>query len=203
MQRIVVAAVLVASFSLAQAADDNGARKPPEGFISLFNGKDLSDWQHEKVAKAWEVQDGVIYHTGKGGGNLKTAKKYKDFEFYCDWKIMKGGDSGIYLRGQPQVQIWDNKEGSGGLWNNPGNAPGKVPLVVADKAPGEWNTFYIKMVGEKVTVKLNGQTVVDNTVLENYWERDKPIYSTGAIELQNHGNTLYFRNIFVRELPAK
>ena len=71
---------------------------------------------------------------------------------------------------------------------------------MADNPIGEWNTFYIKMVGERVTIKLNGQLVVDNVVLENYWERDKPIYSTGAIELQNHGNTLYFRNIYVKEL---
>ena len=57
------------------------------------------------------------------------------------------------------------------------------------------------MVGDKVTIKLNGVLVVDNTILENYWERDKPLYERGAIELQNHGNTLYFRNIYVKELP--
>ena len=72
---------------------------------------------------------------------------------------------------------------------------------MADKPVGEWNTFYIKMVGERVTVRLNDKVVVDNTVLENYWERDKPVYPTGQIELQNHGNTLYFRNIFIREIP--
>jgi hypothetical protein len=68
---------------------------------------------------------------------------------------------------------------------------------------GEWNTFYIKMVGERVTVKLNDQLVVDNVVLENYWERDKPIYPTGQIELQNHGNTLYFKNVYLRELAGE
>jgi len=99
------------------------------------------------------------------------------------------------------VQIWDpgqHKIGSGGLYNNKKH-PSK-PLVLADNPIGQWNTFYIKMVGDKVTVKLNGKLVVDNTMLENYWERDKPIYPTGQIELQNHGNSLYFRNIFIREL---
>jgi hypothetical protein len=57
------------------------------------------------------------------------------------------------------------------------------------------------MVGEKVTVKLNDVLVVDNVVMENYWEREKPIYPTGQIELQNHGNTLWFKNIYIRELP--
>jgi hypothetical protein len=87
------------------------------------------------------------------------------------------------------------------LYNNQKN-PSK-PLVKADKPVGEWNTFYIKMVGEKVTIKLNDQLVVDNVTLENYWEKDKPVYPSGSIELQNHGNTLYFRNIFIRELPQK
>ncbi len=203
---------------------------PPTGFKALFNGKDLSGWkglvgnpktraamtddqlatEQEKadaVMKAhWAVEDGVIVFDGKGK-SLCTAKDYGDFELYVDWKIKDKGDSGIYLRGTPQVQIWDpngggrNAVGSGGLFNNKKNP--SAPTECADNPVGEWNTFYIKMVGEKVTVKLNGQLVVDNVVLENYWERDKPIYSTGQIELQNHGNTLYFRNVFVKEIPRK
>jgi len=119
-----------------------------------------------------------------------------------DWKILPHGDSGIYLRGSPQVQIWDpadHPEGSGGLYNNRIH-PSK-PSKCADKPVGEWNRFRIRMVGERVSVWLNGELVVDNVVMENYWERDKPIYPTGSIELQNHGNTLYFRNIFIREIP--
>jgi hypothetical protein len=65
---------------------------------------------------------------------------------------------------------------------------------------GQWNSFRIKMVGEKVSVWLNGELVVDDVVMENYWERDKPIYPSGQIELQNHGNTLYFKNVYVREI---
>ena len=100
--------------------------------------------------------------------------------------------------------LWDynqRPEGSGGLFNNKEHAA--KPLKCVDKPVGEWNTFRIKMVGEKVTVWLNGELVVDNVVMENYWERDKPIYPTGQIELQNHGNTLYFKNIYLRELPHK
>jgi hypothetical protein len=74
---------------------------------------------------------------------------------------------------------------------------------MADKPVGEWNTFWIKMVGDKVWVKLNDRLVVDGVVLENYWDYKKPIFPTGQIELQNHGNTLYFKNIYIKELPRK
>lgn len=199
---------------------------PPEGFTALFNGKDLTGWKglvadpkkraamkpeelaaaqakaDEKMKAHWAAKDGVLVFDGKGD-NLCTAKDFGDFEFWVDFKIEAKGDSGIYLRGTPQVQIWDTtlpnaNVGSGGLYNNQKN-PSK-PTKVADKPAGQWNTFRIIMVGEKVTVYLNGELVVENVTLENYWERDKPIYSTGSIELQNHGNTLYFKNIYVKEL---
>ncbi|MEC9001770.1 MAG: DUF1080 domain-containing protein [Planctomycetota bacterium] len=204
--------------------------QPPKGFTAVFNGKDLSGWKGlagkggspenrakmtpEELAKDqaaadklmnahWSVQDGVLVFDGKGK-SLCTAKDYRDFEMYVDWKIKEKGDSGIYLRGSPQVQIWDyklNNIGSGGLYNNKKN-PSK-PTVLADKPVGEWNTFYIRMIGEHVHIKLNGKTVADDVVLENYWNRKRPIYPTGQIELQNHGNTLYFRNVFVREIPSE
>ena len=158
----------------------------------------------EAMRAHWKVENGIIVYDGKGTRNLCTAKDYGDFELYVDWKIEKNGDSGIYLRGSPQVQIWDpeqQKVGSGGLYNNQKH-PSK-PTAIADNPIGEWNTFYIKMVGERVTVKLNDQLVVDNVVMENYWDRDKPIYSSEAIELQNHGNSLYFRNIYLKELSGQ
>ena len=206
---------------VAARADDN---VPPPGFAALFNGKDLTGWKGlvadpparakmtpEQLAKAqekadqvvrdhWRVADGVLVYDGKGT-SLCTAKDNGDFEMYVDWKIGPGGDSGIYLRGSPQVQIWDNPDGSGGLYNNQKN-PSK-PSKVADKPIGQWNTFHIKMVGEKVSVWLNGELVVDNVTMENYWERNKPIYPAGQIELQHHGSTLWFKNIYLRELPRE
>ncbi|MCK4759154.1 MAG: DUF1080 domain-containing protein, partial [Candidatus Aminicenantes bacterium] len=198
-----------------------------EGFVPLFNGNDLSGWKGlvgdppsrakmspEELKKAqaeadedmrahWKAVNGVLVFDGKGH-SLCTARDYKDFEMFVDWKIEKEGDSGIYLRGSPQVQIWDPAqwpEGSGGLYNNK-IGPSK-PLKLADNPIGEWNTFWIKMVGERVTVYLNGVLVVDNVVMENYWERDKPIYPTGQIELQAHSTTLYFRNISIREVTPE
>ncbi|MBW8014681.1 MAG: DUF1080 domain-containing protein [Planctomycetes bacterium] len=204
-----------------------GQIQPPEGFVALFNGKDLTGWKglmsrpydnpinrgklgkkeyaaqqakaDESMRKHWQVVDGVLYFDGKKGGHsLATASDYGDFEMLVDWKLMHAnGDSGIYLRGSPQVQIWDpafTKVGSGGLYNNKKN-PSK-PLVTADKPIGQWNTFRIKMVGEKVTVHLNGKLVVDNVTMENYWNKKKPIFPSGQIELQCHGNPVCFKNIF-------
>lgn len=209
---------MIAALALALVFPDN---VPPEGFTALFNGRDLSGWKglvenpparakmdantlRTKQAEAdkrmrdhWRVEAGALVFDGKGD-SLCTVKDYKDFELLVDWKILKAGDSGIYLRGTPQVQIWDNPIGSGGLYNNQKN-PGS-PLVRADSPVGAWNTFRIRMKGERVTVWLNGKLVTDNVVHENYWERDKAIYRKGQIELQNHGNTLWFKNVFLREL---
>ena len=152
------------------------------------------------IDRTVESNDGVLVFDGKGQ-SLCTGKDYGDFELYVDWKIEPRGDSGIYLRGSPQVQIWDNPVGSGGLYNNqkhPSN-----PTKPADRPVREWNSFRVLMTGEKVTVWLNGELVVDNVTMENYWERSKPIYPTGQIELQNHGNSLYFKNVYLRELAPK
>ncbi len=220
--------LLIISLCGSLVAADN---TPPPGFTALFNGKDLSGWKGllkppldnpanrarlspEQLAEAqkeadrvmrrgWRVENGTLIFNGKGR-SICTAKDYGDFELLVDWKIGPDGDSGIYLRGTPQVQIWDPKVmkvGSGGLYNNKKH-PSK-PLKTADNPVGQWNTFRIKMIGRRVSVWLNGQLVVDDVVMENYWQRDKPIYPTGQIELQNHGSTLWFKNIYIREIPRQ
>lgn len=221
----VICLALVAVLALPCLAADN---TPPKGYTALFNGKDLNGWKgllkspynnpekraalskdelaelqkeaDETMREHWKVEDGALVFDGKGRA-LCTINDYGDFDMAVDWKILEKGDSGIYLRGTPQVQIWDpnqHPEGSGGLYNNKIH-PSK-PSKCADKPIGQWNSFRIQMVGDKVTVWLNGEKVVDNVVMENYWNRDKPIFPTGQIELQNHGNTLWFKNIYIKEL---
>lgn len=152
----------------------------------------------------WSVRNGNLYFDGfKGGYSLATKKDYKDFELWADWRIMSiTGDSGLYLRGSPQVQIWDAHNqwhiGSGGLYNNQ-KGPSKA-LLIADKQVGDWNRFHVKMVGKNVTVWLNGQLVVDNVELENYWDRKMEIFPVEQIELQCHGDPIEWRNIFIKEL---
>jgi hypothetical protein len=183
----------------------------------------------------WRVENGELVNDGKGL-YLTTDKDYGDFELWVEYKALPDGDSGIYLRGIPQVQIWDSTKGdphgwgqdkgSGGLWNNSKGAPGKDPLKKMDKPLGEWNSFKIKMMGERVTVILNGEIVVDNAVLENFFANQKagylaygkgsnsaksaqklpngymrdPVPATGPIQLQTHGSEIRWRNIFIREI---
>ncbi|MBP1655049.1 MAG: hypothetical protein H6Q28_1605, partial [Bacteroidetes bacterium] len=200
---------------------------PPPGFRALFNGKNLEGWKGlvgDPIARAamsaaqlemaqakadssmrahWSVADGVLLFDGNGE-SLCTAEDFEDFELLVDWKIERFGDSGIYLRGSPQVQIWDPAqwpEGSGGLYNNQKN-PSR-PMRCVDRPIGEWNTFRITMIGERVTVALNGVVVVDSVVLENYWDRSIPIFPSGQIELQSHSSPLAFRNVYIREIPRR
>ena len=152
----------------------------------------------------WSVRNGNLFFDGyKGGYSLATKKDYADFEMWADWRTMSiTGDSGLYLRGSPQVQIWDAHNqwgiGSGGLYNNQKN-PSKA-LKIADKPVGDWNRFHVIMRGEKVTVWLNGELVVDNVTLENYWDRNRSIFPKEQIELQCHGDPIEWRNIFIKEL---
>ena len=157
------------------------------------------------TAKGEIVSDGKSVH-------LATAKDYGDFELYVDWLMVNhNGDSGIYLRSYPQVQIWDvdnprearngAPRGSGALWNDNADNPGKWPLVKADKPVGQWNTFRIKMIGSRVWVWFNDQLTVDGQVLDNFYDRSLPLVPKGAIELQTHGSEIRFRNVYIREIP--
>lgn len=208
------------------------ADKNEEGFVRLFNEKDLTGWKglvedpikrakmsakelnaaqekaDEMARHNWIVENGDLVYIGSGWDNLCTTEDYADFELLVDWRLDPNGkepDAGVYLRGTPQVQIWDIRRtnvgaevGSGGLYNNQKN-PSK-PMSVEDNRLGEWNTFRIIMKGECVTVFLNGILVVNNIPLENYWDRSLPIFPTGQIEMQAHGSRCYFRNIFVKKL---
>ena len=161
----------------------------------------------------WTVQDGALVNDGKGV-YLTTEDSFENYELWVDYWTVPKADSGIYLKATPQVQIWDYTEeggkwnigadkGSGGLWNNSAGAPGKDPMVLADKAFKQWNRFRILQVGERTTVWLNGKLVVDNARMENFWKRDEPMLRRGPIQLQTHGGEIRWKNIFVRELSSE
>jgi len=225
------------TFVAAAAHADN----PPAGFTALI-GKDLSGWRggdtydHRKILEMpeekraeflkkwtddmlqhWKLENGELLNDGHGK-YATTEKDYGDFELLVEYNMAPKGDSGIYLRNVPQVQIWDSTDpdggtlgrakGSGGLWNNAAGHPGKDPLVLADKPAGEWNKFRIIMVGSRVSVWLNDKMVVDHAILENYYdnalppEARRPIPATGPICLQTHGAPIRWRNIFIREIGS-
>jgi len=235
-----LAVVFAGIVSLASLAVGEDVAKPPDGFRELFDLHDPSTWKggatrdpreiaalrgDELVAWQREMQQGLTKHwrveKDEHGGyeivsdghapHLATARDYGDFELWVDWKINPDGDSGIYLRGVPQVQIWDPwsqisakhgaAKGSGGLWNNTTHE--RFPTVRADRRPGEWNRMHVIMIGPYVTVELNDQKVVDNVVMENYYNRSIPVFARGPISLQTHGNETRFRNLFIREIGGE
>ncbi len=230
---LLYALVLTALVAGCTTTSRQTATAPP-GFTALFNGKDLTGWRggdtfdHRKylalpnnqrieqdakwtadMQSHWRAEGDELVNDGHGK-YATTAKDYGDFELLIEYKTVPLADSGIYLRGVPQVQIWDHTnpnefkngadKGSGGLWNNSPGAPGKDPLVLADKPFGEWNKFRILMVGSRVSVWLNGKLVVDHANLENYYDRKSLIPAKGPIELQTHGGEIRWRNIFIREI---
>jgi hypothetical protein len=224
----------LAGFISGCATSQPGGKKA--GFELLFNGTDLAGWrggdtfdhrkllamtpeqraaQIEKWTKTmkehWRAENGELVNDGNGA-YATTEKDYGDFELFVEYKTVPLADSGIYLRGVPQVQIWDHTnpkdikngadKGSGGLWNNSAGAPGKDPLVLADKPFGQWNKFRILMVGSRVSVWLNNKIVVDHAIMENYYDRKTPIPAKGPIQLQTHGGEIRWRNIRLREIGS-
>ncbi len=206
------------------------------GFSALFDGQTLNGWwgastedprqwmalppeefqkKHdaslEDIRQHWRAENGELVNDGSGL-YATTEKNYGDIELVVDYKTVPLADSGIYLKGCPQVQIWDYTEkakfslgadkGSGGLWNNSPGAPGKDPLVLADKPFGEWNHFRVRQLGSRTTVLFNDKLVVDNAILENYFNRKLPIPPVGPIQLQTHGGEIRWRNLAVREIPT-
>jgi len=220
--------------SLSMTVAGNQAPTPPAGFTALYNGKDLTGWRggdtfdhrklmalsepdraaqiakwNETMRAHWTAQGAELVNDGEGA-YATTEKDYGDFELLVEYRTVAKADSGIYLRGVPQVQIWDYTEeakfnlgankGSGGLWNNSAGAPGKDPLIKADKPFGQWNSLRIVMVGSRVSVWLNGSLVVDHAIMENYYDRKTPIPARGPIQLQTHGGEIRWRNVFIREI---
>jgi hypothetical protein len=223
--------LLPALLALASAALI--AADAPAGFTSLFNGKDLAGWHgynphsvtkltgekkevmlkkmRDEFSQHWSVKDGEIYNPGTGP-YATTDQEYGDFELTLEYNMAPKGDSGVYLRGAPQVQIWDPTDekafkhgaqlGSGALWNNSPGKPGKDPLVLADKPAGEWNTLRVVMVGTRVSVWLNGKQTVDHATMENYYDRKAALAPKGPICLQTHGAPIRWRNVAIREIAG-
>jgi len=210
---------------------------PPEGFRSILNGRDLTGWhglnphsvgnltgekkeanlaqQRADFPKNWTVVEGELVNDGHGP-YATTDEEFGDIELLIEYKTVPKADSGIYLRGAPQVQIWDWNQvydpkaptrrphlGSGGLFNNTPGTAGRDPLVLADRPFGEWNQFRIRQIGDRTWVWLNDKLVVEGAVMENYYDRGQPLPAKGPILLQTHGGEIRWRNIFVRNIEAE
>ncbi len=221
----------------ANEPQQEDSSKPPKGFRPIFNGKDLKGWygwnphdsaklsgeakennlkkQRDDFANHWRVENGELVNSGTGP-YATTDEEFGDIELMIEYKTVAKADSGIYLRGTPQVQIWDRfqefnpknptrkpHQGSGGLFNNTPSTLGRDPLMIADKPFGQWNEFRIKQIGARTWVTLNGKVVVQGAVMENFWDRSQPLPAKGPIMLQTHGGEIRWRNIYVREIPER
>lgn len=226
----------IAVFSLVTFSIRADEPKPPQGFRAIFNGKDLTGWhglnphvaarlsgekkeanlveQRAEFAKHWFVENGDLVNDGHGP-YATTDQDYGDIELLLEYKTVAKADSGIYLRGTPQVQIWDWHQvfdpkrptrrpylGSGGLFNNTPGTLGRDPIRFADNPLGQWNRFRIRQIGARTWVWLNNRAVVEGAVMENYWDRSLPLPAKGPIMLQTHGGEIRWRNIFVRDIDA-
>ena len=230
-RRFMLAAFCLGLVGLAGPASGADRPNPPTGFRALFTGEDLAGWYGSRpdgkatgVASSpedqasfrahWRVEDGALVNDGHGL-YATTAEQFGDIELHIEYKTVAKADSGIYLRGSPQVQIWDFTEaggkwdrgadkGSGGLFNNAAGSAGRHPLVLADKPFGEWNKFRIIQVGSRTTVFLNDRLVVDNSIMENLWGRESgaALPARGPIHLQTHGGEIQWRNLYVREIKS-
>ena len=219
----------IGSVSLADGLVDNC----PEGFRPLFDGKSFKGWHgcphldprefdgkpdsekqawNKDLEAHWKVVDNTLFNDGTGV-YATTDESFGDFEMLIQYKTVPLADSGIYLRGNPQVQIWDYTEkekfsigsdkGSGGLWNNSPGAAGKDPLVLADKPFGQWNQMRIRLIGERCSVWLNDKLVVDHARMENFYDRKLPLFAKGPIQLQTHGKEITWKSIFIKEIGAE
>ncbi|MET0717600.1 MAG: DUF1080 domain-containing protein [Pseudoxanthomonas sp.] len=162
--------------------------------IALLNGKDLGGWRALGESK-WEVVDGVLRNTG-GGANLVTERTFTDFKLHVELRLPAGSNSGVYLRGRYDVQIAD------ALGEPPSNGLGAVygfisPLEAAGRAANEWQSLDITLIGRRITVVVNGRTVICDQEIPGITggALDSDEGAPGPLLLQGDHGAVEFRNL--------
>jgi hypothetical protein len=217
MRLTLVVALLLPLITRAEEKKPETVNVPPKGFTTLFNGKDLKGWKaHGGKFEKWNVdKEAGTFYTGGAGGWLMTEKEYGDYELRLDFKVPKGGNSGVALRspmkGDPaytgmEIQILDDPSYKGlQKWQHTGSIYGVVPSSSQPTKPlGEWNTYRIVCKGRHVIVELNGKKIVDANLddsKEKHAEKHPGILrAKGHVGVQDHGGKVEFRNVFIKEL---
>lgn len=196
----------LAALSLtAFAAEDDKDFKP------LFNGKDLTGWQLRRADghNAWKVENGVLKNDlkkGEHGTDLVTDAKFWNFVVRYEYQVPDKSNSGFYLRGRHEIQILGDhatgkvaKGGNGAIYNF------KEPSEFVSKPGDQWQTVEATMIGNKITVVLNGKKIHDNVEcnVATGSEIDKNVKEPGPFFLQGDHGAVSFRNIMVKELPKE
>ncbi len=207
--RTAIAGVLMLLLAAAPAALAGEAFSPDEGWISLFNGKNLDGWTTGKKRNSWRAEDGVMANTSSHehrGTNIHTERKFKNFKLHIEFKVPKDGNSGVYLRGRKEVQVHDSygvkkpKHGHcGGIYSK------SAPEVNACKPAGEWQSFDITIVGDTITVYQNGKLVQDHVKVPGHTGGSlggKP-GTPGPIMLQGDHTNVWYRNIYLKPIGGE
>lgn len=211
---------LAVAVCVASARADDKPSKVPEGFASLFNGKNLDGWKPTGKADAWAVEDGLIVCKGGGGGYLLTEKEYGDFEFRCEYRWeKKGGNSGVALRTPPkgdpayagmEIQLIDDEgwesvhKSKLAPFQHTGSIYDVQPAKEAKNKPiGEWNTVVIVCKGRNVTITQNGEELVKANLDDYKAKAEKHpglAREKGHIGFQSYNIRVDFRNVVIKEL---
>jgi hypothetical protein len=185
------------------AADDGG-------FVPLFNGKDTTGWKLRNPAghNSWTIlPGGVLKNTvekGVHGTDLLTEKRYLNFTARFEYMMPDGSNSGFYLRGRQEIQLLGDaksgqlsKGGNGAIYNF------KAPDKFVTKPGGEWQTVEATIIGNRITVVMNGVKIHDNVecTRPTGGEIDNKVNDPGPILLQGDHGTISFRNLEIKELP--
>jgi hypothetical protein len=172
------------------------------GWTPLFDGRDLSAWQvSDQQKEHWVVESGIIRYDGRAG-TLRTKDSFKDYMLRVDFRLPRKADSGVFVRGNMQLNIWTWAMGSGEMWEHRGRFKGPaaenpyIPKSREDRAVGEWNTFLITVKENRVTVVLNGQEVIHEAPLLG-------VPNESPVGLQQHGDPIEYKSIYVKRLAAE
>lgn len=169
----------------------------------LLDGKDLGSWTTLGEAPSqWEVVDGVL-HNKKSGADLVTKERYGDFKLHVEFRYPKGSNSGVYLRGRYEVQVEDTPskepmiDGIGAIYGH------LMPNEMAATGPDTWQTYDITLIGRRVTIVLNGKTIINDTTIPGITggALDSNEGEPGPIFLQGDHGPVDYRNIVIT--PAK
>jgi hypothetical protein len=193
--------LLAFTASRALAADE-------AGFVPLFNGENTTGWHLRRPEghNSWSVENGVLKNTvnpGEHGTDLVTDKKFWNFTVKYDFRVPDGSNSGFYLRGRHEIQILgDYRRGKPDIHGNGSIYGVKAPDEFASRPGDEWQSVEATIVGNKITVILNGKRIHDNVECNKATgsEIDNKVNEPGPIFLQGDHGTVAFRNIRIKQL---
>ncbi len=170
--------------------------------IKIFNGLNLDGWHASKKKNQWVAENGIL-KSPQSGANIITDQKFNDFSLHIEFRYPEGSNSGVYLRGRYEIQVEDNR-GQEPLSTFFGGIYGFItPNEMAAKAPGEWQTYDVTLVGRRVTVVANGKKIITDQIIPGITggALDSKEGEPGPIMLQGDHGPIEYRNVIIT--PAK